>query len=265
MISVGSKGLGRAAGSLVARAVLLGAFLSAIPVAGRAEPEALRRTRAYEEARALHRESPGRADRAWSLARACFDRCEVITSKRVRISLAREAVEACRSALDGAPSEAGCHYYLGLNLGILAECQPLKALGWVREMESAWLASRVLDPGFDHAGADRSLGMLYAECPPPPLGVGSRGKARLHLARAVEVAPGYPENRLQWIEFLLQRGEADEARKGFQAMQGILPEARSRFSGPSWEGAWRSWESRITALEKRLGSGRDPVKGGDGS
>lgn len=265
MISLGSKDFGRASRRRGVRFALLWVVLSVIPLAGRAESEALRRTRAYEEARTLHRESPGRPDRAWSLARACFDRCEAITSRQVRISLAREGVEACRAALDGAPSEAGCHYYLGLNLGILAECQPLKALGWVREMESAWLAARVLDPGFDHAGADRSLGMLYAECPPPPLGVGSRGKARQHLARAVEVAPGYPENRLQWVEFLLQRGETGEARKGFQAMLGTVPEARSRFSGPAWEGAWKSWESRITALEKRLGSGRDPVKRGDGS
>lgn len=214
--------------------------------------ESVHAARAYEQAKALHRESPGRPELAWAFARACFDRCEALASKPVRISVAQEGVEACRQALRVFPAEAGCHYYLGLNLGILAQCQPLRALGRVREMEKAWQASRLLDDGFDHAGADRSLGMLYAECPPPPLGVGSRSKARNHLARAVELAPGYPENRLQWIEFLVRDGDTDAARREFAALKSLLPTARDSFQGEHWTGSWSAWNARIASLETRL-------------
>jgi len=220
-------------------------------VAVRAETEAIRSTRVYERSRALHREDPDKPVLAWEFARACFDRCETVPSKPVRVGMAREAVEACRKALVQSPTEAGCHYYLGLNLGILAQAQPLKALGRVREMEDAWQACLLLDPGFDHAGADRSLGMLYDECPPPPLGVGSRSKARFHLERAARTAPGYPANRLLWIEFLAGHDEADEARRELQSLERMLPEARQRFAGERWASAWKDWDSRIESLVKR--------------
>ncbi len=222
-------------------------------------------TRAYEQAKALHRESPGRPDLAWAFARACFDRCEVLASKPVRIAVAREGVEACRSALKTFPTEAGCHYYLGLNLGILAQSQPLRALGHVREMESAWQASRLLDPTFDHAGADRSLGMLYAECPPPPIGVGSRTKARSHLAKAVELAPAHPGNRLEWVEYLERDGDTEAARREFQALRDGLPTARERFHGEAWNAAWEGWQVRIDALEQRLRARPTPGRKTQGS
>jgi hypothetical protein len=237
-------------GRFVLGALTLTVLLSAVPAA-RAESEALRVTRVYERARSLHRESPGNPVLAWEFSRACFDRCETIPSKPVRIGMAQEAVDACRKALVQSPTEAGCHYYLGLNLGILAQAQPLKALGRVREMEAAWQACLLLDPGFDHAGADRSLGMLYDECPPPPLGVGSSGKARFHLERAAKMAPDYPGNRLQWIEFLVGRDRFDEARIEFESLQRALPEARQRFSGDRWTTAWKDWDSRIESLGKR--------------
>jgi len=213
-------------------------------------------TRAYEAAKALHRQSPGRPDLAWAFARACFDRCEALASKPVRISVAHEGVEACRTALKTFPAEAGCHYYLAMNLGILAQSQPLRALGHVRDMESAWQASRLLEPAFDHAGADRSLGMLYAECPPPPLGVGSRSKARQHLSKAVELEPVHPGNRLEWIGYLLKDGEPAAARREFEALQQALPAARERFAGEAWQPTWATWEARMETFGKRLAHGR---------
>lgn len=237
-------------GSLVL-VCLLGVVSSAALMA---EPESISKTRAYDEAKALYRESPSVSERAWVLARACFDRAESTQSKAVRISLAKEGIEACRSILKTSPAEAPCHYYLGLNLGILAQAQPLRALAWVREMESHWQDCRLLDPGFDHAGADRSLGMLYADCPPPPLGVGSRAKARLHLSRAVDSAPVYPENRLLWIEFLLRHGDEQAAAGEFDKLEALVPEARRRFIGEPWEAVWKQWETRIRTLKSKLGS-----------
>ena len=217
------------------------------------ESQQQRLSRVYEHARSEYLKSPGQPALAWPLARACFDRAEGLTSRPVRSALAKEGAEACRLALKESPADAACHYYLGLNLGILAQTQPLRALGLVREMETQWQACQLLDPGFDHAGADRSLGMLYEECPSAPLGVGSRSKARFHLARAVQLAPDHPENRILWIEFLVQRHENATAVEEFKSLKGILPDARIRLSGSDWEAAWKTWEARMTSLQSRLG------------
>jgi hypothetical protein len=125
-------------------------------------------------------------------------------------------------------------------------------------MENAWKACLVLDPAFDHSGADRSLGMLYAECPPPPLGVGNRSKARFHLERAATTAPEYPENRLQWIEYLSRNDEADVARREYGSLQNQLPEARRRLVGERWTSSWKDWDTRIRALGKRLAVPQTP-------
>ncbi|NBP23025.1 MAG: hypothetical protein EBU81_00400, partial [Proteobacteria bacterium] len=106
-----------------------------------------RATRLHEQARAEYQKASSSASLAWPLARACFDRAEALTSKPVRIALAKEGVEACRRALKDFPADAACHYYLALNLGILCQEQPLRALGWVRDMESHWQSCRLLDPG----------------------------------------------------------------------------------------------------------------------
>lgn len=230
--------------------VLLG-FLGNLGLLGESQQQRL--SRVYEQARSEYLKSPGRPALAWPLARACFDRAEGLTSRPVRSALAKEGGDVCRLALKESPADAACHYYLGLNLGILAQTQPLRALGLVREMETQWQACQLLDPGFDHAGADRSLGMLYAECPPAPLGVGSRSKARFHLARAVQLAPDHPENRILWIEFLAQRHEKASAVEEFKSLKGILPEARVRLSGDDWKATWKTWEARMETLEARLG------------
>ena len=230
--------------------VLLG-FLGSLGVLGESEQQRL--SRVYEQVRSEYLKSPGRPALAWPLARACFDRAEGLTSRPVRSALAKEGAEACRLALKESPADAACLYYLGLNLGVLAQTQPLRALGLVREMETQWQACQLLDPGFDHAGADRSLGMLYEQCPSAPLGVGSRSKARFHLARAVQLAPDHPENRILWIEFLVQRNENAAAVEEFKSLKGILPDARIRLSGSDWEATWKTWEARMTALQSRLG------------
>ncbi len=216
------------------------------------ESEAQRLSRVYEEARSGYQKSPGQSTAAWVLARACFDRAESVSSKPVRVGLAKEAVDACRSALKEFPADVACHYYLGLNLGILAQAQPWRALSCIREMETEWLTCQLLEAGFDHAGADRSLGMLYAQSPPPPLGMGSRSKARIHLARAVALAPDYPENSLQWIEFLVQRGEKEAAVEAFNGLEARIPEARKRLAGESWVATWKLWDARTEVLRGRL-------------
>jgi hypothetical protein len=70
-------------------------------------------------------------------------------------------------------------------------------------MEREFSLARKLDEHFADAGPDHNLGLLYRDA--PALGsIGSRAKARQHLQRAVELAPQYPEKRLNLIEAYLK-------------------------------------------------------------
>jgi hypothetical protein len=73
------------------------------------------------------------------------------------------------------------------------------------------------------------------------------------LARAVQLAPDHPENRILWIEFLAQHHEKASAVEEFKSLKGILPEARVRLSGDDWKATWKTWEARMETLEARLG------------
>ena len=98
-----------------------------------------------------------------------------------------------------------------MNLGQLARTKGLGALKLVNQMEHEFTRARDLDEQLDWAGPDRNLGLLYRDA--PAIGsIGSRTKAREHLKRAVELAPQYPENRLNLIEAYLQLGRTATTR-----------------------------------------------------
>ena len=135
-----------------------------------------------------------------------------------------------------------------MNLGQLARTRTLGALSLVNEMEALFLSVRVADERFDEAGPDRCLGLLYRDAPGWPLSVGSRSKARRHLRRAVELAPEFPENRLNLIEGLLQWNDLKEARRETESTAALLPGARQRLSGDAWRSSWMDWDRRWTAM-----------------
>jgi hypothetical protein len=68
----------------------------------------------------------------------------------------------------------------------------------------------------------------------------------------VALAPDYPENSLQWIEFLVQRGEKEAAVEAFNGLEARIPEARKRLTGESWVATWKLWDARTEALRGRL-------------
>ncbi|MSU31910.1 MAG: hypothetical protein EXS25_04470 [Pedosphaera sp.] len=221
-----------------------------LPSSARSETE--RRSQVYGSAREAYLRESKYSQRAWELARACFDRTEGLRSTPVKAALSTEGIEVCKKALQTDPTSASLHYYLGLNLGQLAQTRTLSALRLVRQMEQSWLTSRLLDAALDHAGADRSLGMLYAECPRAPLSVGSREKARHHLERCVDLAPHHPENRIYLVEQLLNWKDFTAAHRQFDALETLLTAARTRLSDDSWTAAWVDWTSRIQSLRSRL-------------
>ena len=217
-----------------------------------ADRAGLRCGRTYADARAFYHASPTNAEAAWQLGRACFDWAEFATNDTQRAKIAGEGIAACRQALGLNTNSAPTHYYLGMNLGQLADTKRNpSAFKIVKEIERSFLAARGLDEKFDYAGPDRNLGLLYSQAP-VLISVGSRSKARQHLQRAVQLAPEYPENRLNFIEACLKWGDRTGARRELAALDTLWPAAQTNFAGDLWATSWADWEARLKKARKKI-------------
>lgn len=230
-----------------------GPFCSAQqPGAATPEPECATRARhAYWQTEALYRKEPARLDAAWEFGRACFDLAEFSTNSTERAEMAEQGVAACKQALSIDRQSAVAHYYLGMNLGELAQTRGLGALKLVDQMQREFESARQLDEHVDYAGPDRNLGLLYRDAP-SWISVGSRSKARKHLVRAVELAPEYPENRLNLAESFSKWSDFSGVRREYKAMEELWPKARSNFVGAAWSASWVDWDQRLKRLKKKV-------------
>jgi hypothetical protein len=207
--------------------------------------------RSFQEAQLRYRQAPGEATAAWQFGRACFYLAEFATNNTQRAALAEQGIAACRLAVARASNSAPAHYYLGMNLGQLARTKNLAALKLVDQMQREFAWARDLDERLNWAGPDRSLGLLYRDA--PVIGsIGNRTQAREHLKRAVELAPEFPENRLNLTEAYVKWGERAGAYRELQALEAAWPGARTNFVGEAWVASWADWESRREKLKKRL-------------
>ena len=192
------------------------------------------------------------ATTSWQLGQACFEWNELAKDIPQQEGIAKEGIAASRQAVALAPKSAAAHYYLGLTLGQFADTKRnMAALKIVKEMEHEFLATRELDEHFDFAGADRNLGLLYYQAP-TIISIGSRSKARQHLRRAVELAPDFPENRLNLIETLMEWGDPEEARQEIKALEKSWPNAQSSLQGVDWAAEWLGWQKRLEAVRRKI-------------
>jgi tetratricopeptide (TPR) repeat protein len=205
----------------------------------------------FQKAEKTQSGSPKDPEAAWKLGQACFDLAEFSTTKDERADLAQKGIEVCRQSLTLKTNSAPAHYYLALNLGQLARTRSVGALKLVPQMEQELLTAEQLDPLLDHAGPDRSLGLLYRDAP-TLISIGSRAKSRDHLRRAVELVPDYPENRLCLIDSCLKWGDRAGAHRELEAFEQVLPKARETFNGPPWVYAWNDWDEELRTLQKKI-------------
>jgi tetratricopeptide (TPR) repeat protein len=205
----------------------------------------------YQEAKKEYDNHPDEPQAAWQYARTTFDYSDIVPGNGQRAQIAEEGIAACKRGLEKAPESAPLHYYLGLNQGELARTKTLGALRLVDQMEREFARAIQLDPNFDYAGAERSLGLLYRDAP-VFASIGSKTKARLHLQRALELAPRYPENRLNLVESELKWGDRKAARHDLQLLEDNWAAAHTEFAGASWALSWSDWEARLDKVRKVL-------------
>ncbi len=211
-----------------------------------------RARKAYREAEQKHAKSPKDNQLAWQFARACFDIADFSTNSAERADFAGKGIAACNEVLASDRDSAVAHYYLGMNLGQLAQTRGLSALKLVDQMEHEFKTARALDEKLDYGGPDRNLGLLYRDAP-SWVSVGSRGRATRHLLRAAELAPNYPENRLNLVESYLKWSDRNGIKREMKLLEQMWPEARKEFTGPQWELSWADWTQRLQQVKKKLG------------
>lgn len=216
--------------------------------------------RLYSETRRRWQRETNSDEAAWHFARACFDWADIATNDARRAAIAEEGIAASRRAIQLAPKSAAGHYYLGLNLGQLAQTKLWGALKLIDQMESAWFAAVELDPKFDYAGPHRALTLLYRDAPGWPTSVGSRSKARRHLQKAIELSPDYPGNRICWLESLLEWGEVTAVRTHLESVERMLQDARTKFTGEMWARDWEDWDRKWRKIQSRVGKGPKPKR-----
>jgi predicted Zn-dependent protease len=221
---------------------------------------AARVEKTFNEARARFQAQTNQDEAAWQFGRACFDLADLATNKVQRADLAKQGIDVCRQLTARQPKSAPGHYYLGMNLGQLADTKRnLAALKMVKEMEREFQAAADLDDRIDYAGPERNLGLLYLQSP-VIVSIGSRAKAQQHLRRAVELAPEYPENRLNLIEAGLKWGDRAGARRELKALEEHWPEAQHRLAGEAWAASWVDWKKRLANAADKLGETSRPME-----
>jgi tetratricopeptide (TPR) repeat protein len=211
----------------------------------------------------LHTKDPAAA---WQFARACYDLNDYVTNKTGRADLAAQGIAACRQAVTGDSNSVPGHYYLAIELGLLADTKRnLTAYKLVREMEREFKTADELDEHFDYAGPARCLGLLYRDAPGWPISIGSRHKARQWLEQAVKLAPNYPENRLNLAESYWQWKDREAASNELKMLDTLWPSAQTNFAGEAWERNWNDWIARRDMARKSLEEAGEPVKPPNGS
>jgi len=242
--------------------LLLALFINQAIVAEPVPPQmfARRAADAYQLAQAQYQAATNASPAAWQFARACYYLADIATNDENRASLAVQGIAACRQFLREQPKSGVGHYWLGMNLGQLARTELLGALALVREMEEEFKTTWNLDTSVDHAGAARSLGLLYREAPGWPTSIGSKYKAREWLERAARTAPDFPENWLVLTESHLTWNEPTAARDSLRQLLKIWPSAHTNFTGVAWEADWADWNARRTAAQLTLAEETSPLK-----
>jgi Tetratricopeptide repeat len=216
----------------------------------------------YDAARTRYSNETNNLELAWRFARACFDWADYATTDAKRAAIAGEGIAACHKLLETSSNSIPGHYYLAMNLGQLARTKSLGALKIVGQMEVEFKTGLRLDSGFDYAGPDRNLGLLYLDTPGWPVSLGGKSKARQHLQQALKLSPGYPDNHLNLIEAQLKWGDKKAAIAGLKALDEIWPEAREKLTGDEWAPDWADWTKRREAAQKKAGAAVTPPPAG---
>jgi TRAP transporter T-component len=180
------------------------------------------------------RAEPRTAQRLAQEARLLHYLAEIAASDQERGTLHTQGLLAAEAALAIDRDEPAAILWWAAHRGsLVSPSNPIAAVRAAAEIEAELLRLRELAPGYDHAAADRVLGVLYRRAP-PVVSVGSMKKAEEHLRAALRRDPAYPGNQLFWAELLAQKHECRVARDGAKLVLGSPALRRFPLEAPGW-------------------------------
>lgn len=156
----------------------------------------------------------------WRLSRAHFflgqearDDAQARSHHLAGIDAGRRAVRVSGAGVEG-------HFWLGVNLALLAQLEkPLSAILAALGARRALRRAVRIDAGYHAAGPLRVLARLESKLP-RILG-GGRSRARAHFEEAIRLAPSNTVTRIYFAELLLECGQTVRARAELEALPAL--------------------------------------------
>lgn len=156
-------------------------------------------------------------------------------------------MEVARLAIAAEPNRPEGHYWLGVNMGALADLGTLAGLKYHTPVREELETTVRLDPGFDGGSALTVLGDWYLRVP-GILG-GSKARAEELLRRALSFDPNNVATRYFLAETLLATNRKPEALAELQ-------KALDAPIDPEWGPETREWKQKARDLLRRLGGSK---------
>jgi cytochrome c-type biogenesis protein CcmH/NrfG len=187
--------------------------------------------------------NPRDFESAWKLARARYW-LGGHAPDRERKSTLEAGVAAGRTAARLEPARPEGHFWMGANMGALAEAHGLRqGLKYRSEIKEALLTVLKLDPAFQQGSADRALGRWYYKV--PGLFGGSKTRSEEHLRKSLTYNPNSTSSLFFLAETLVALDRDGEAKAALQRILEVTPD-------PEWVPEDRDFKEKARQLLQKL-------------
>ena len=160
--------------------------------------------------------NPRDFDAAWKLARADYWLGGHVPARESR-AMYEQGIEAGRKAVALHPDRPDGHFWIGANMGALAESFGLRqGIKYRTQIKEELETVRRLAPGYLDGSADRALGRWYYKV--PRLFGGSQKLAESHLRTSLTYDPASTASHYFLAELLLDQRRTQEARAELQCV-----------------------------------------------
>jgi tetratricopeptide (TPR) repeat protein len=156
-------------------------------------------------------------------------------------------MEAARLAIAAQPNRPEGHFWLGSNMGKLADLGIMAGLKYCKPVREAFEMAEKLDPGFDGGSALTALGEWHLRV--PEIMGGDKVEAEALLRRALTYDSASTVTHYLLAETLLAANRRPEARAEFQR-------AVDAPVGSDWIPEDREWKQRAREQLQKLGSSK---------
>jgi hypothetical protein len=163
-----------------------------------------------------------------------------------RATMSTEAVALGQRCEQSAAGSAQCDYGLALALGVQARERPATAHDGLARMVEHLERARAREPGLDHAGPERVLGLVLVRAPGWPTGPGDPETGLELVQKAAARDPAYAPNWLAVAEAADAMGDAN-ARKEAAQTGAELAEKAAQAGEPdaaTWQHDAQKWLSK---------------------